>query len=220
MAKHFGVTVNEGKYGLKLVRENYAIINKKSSFNRIMKSCDYEDKQNKLYNDEWCTNHKKKCLENYDLNIEFLSLLDHNEFSKEINKFLKVNNKFTEVTDLTVYNKKPGYYVMVIDEYCQVYVGTTDDIKRRIQQHWSKRKAFDRLLFPIGAVDTSVLSIDSFRAYDTTRIFAYVTDNLFAKEDDYIKLFSPKFVCNRIGGGEISNSLFQAIEIIKKHKLK
>lgn len=26
---------------------------------------------------------------------------------------------------------------MILDKYCQIYVGTTDDIKSRIQQHWS-----------------------------------------------------------------------------------
>jgi len=40
--------------------------------------------------------------------------------------------------------------------------------KEHIRQHWSKTKQFDRLLW--GSVTESIISIDSFRALDTTRI--------------------------------------------------
>jgi hypothetical protein len=109
---------------------------------------------------------------------------------------------------------------MVLDEYCQVYIGTTDNIKKRIRRHWSNSKSFDRLLLPMGAVNTSILAFDSFKSLDTTRIFAYTTKITFDKEDNFINEFSTKFVCNRIGGGKITGGLLQAITMMKKRKLE
>lgn len=220
MVNHFGIKISESKYGLKLTRDNYAIVNNKSSFSSLMKSCNYANKKDRIYSDEWCNEHLKNCLENYDLNMEYFSLLDHDDFNKELDKFLKNNRSFTEVFDLNLYDGKSGYYIMVFDEYCQVYIGTTDDIKKRIRQHWSKRKSFDRLLFPIGAVDSSILSIDSFMAFDTTRIFAYTTIRTYDREDEFINQFSAEFVSNRIAGGKITYGLPQAIDMMKKRKLK
>jgi hypothetical protein len=62
---------------------------------------------------------------------------------KEIEGFLERNRQFTGVSDLNLYDGKSGYYMMVLDEYSQVYIGTTNDIKRRIRQHWSNSKPFD-----------------------------------------------------------------------------
>lgn len=109
---------------------------------------------------------------------------------------------------------------MVLDEYHQIYIGTSDNIKKRILQHWSMRKPFDRLLCPIGAVETSILSIDSFRAYDTTRIYACINQDTYEKEDYYIKQFSSKFLCNRLSGGKITGGLLQALTMLKKKELK
>lgn len=52
-----------------------------------------------------------------------------------------------------------------------------------------------------GQVETSKLSIDSFKALDTTRIFVFYTDETFWQEDKYINDISDKFSCNRTGGG-------------------
>ncbi|MGL5353480.1 MAG: GIY-YIG nuclease family protein, partial [Clostridium sp.] len=214
MPNHFGLKILEGKYGFKLQRENYAKISKKSSFTIIMKSCDYEDKREKLYTNEWCEKHQKNCLENYDLNMQYLSLLNRDEFNEELNKFLKSNECFVEVFDLNQYDSKPGYYIMVFDEYKQIYIGTTQDIKKRIRQHWNKNKSFDRILCPIGAIDTSIISVDSFRPLDNTRIFGYVTKETFDREDEFIKGFPAKFMTNRMAGGRVTEGLFQAIKMV------
>ncbi|QGQ44898.1 GIY-YIG nuclease family protein [Metabacillus sediminilitoris] len=223
MAYHFGLKVLEGKRGLKLTREKYAIVNNRSSF-RVRFSrdiyADEADEEGKIYMEQWCEKQLKDCLENFDLIIEYFSLLNHSEFCTEIEEFLKQNSQFTEVYDLNLYDGKAGYYVMVLDEYSQVYIGTTDDIKRRIRQHWSSSKSFDRLLFPMGNVDSSILSIDSFRALDTTRIYAYETNKTFSSEDNFINQFSAKFVCNRMAGGKITGGLLQAITMMKKRNLK
>ncbi|NRU52445.1 GIY-YIG nuclease family protein [Clostridium beijerinckii] len=220
MPNHFGLKVIEGKYGLEITREKYAIINTKSSFQGTMVGCDYANEKECIYTNEWCENHQKECLENYDLNMEYFSLLNNEEFNKELNGFLDKNKCFQEVFDLNLYNMKSGYYIMVLDKYSQLYIGTAKYIKKRIRQHWSGNKYFDRLLFPMGAVNTSKLSIDSFRALDTTRIFVYETDRIFEKEDNFINQFSNKYLCNRLGGGKIEGGLLQIITMMKNRKLK
>jgi hypothetical protein len=219
MPYHFGVKVLEGKRGLKLTREKYAMVSNKNSLVRFSSDI-YADEEGKIYTDEWCENQLKDSLKNYDLNMEYFSLLDHSEFCKEIEGFLERNSQFSEVSDLNLYDNKSGYYMMVLDEYSQVYIGTTNDIKKRIRQHWSNSKPFDRLLFPMGNVDSSILSIDSFRALDTRRIFAYETKKTFSSEDLFINEFPAKFICNRLAGGKISGGLLQAITMMKKRNLK
>jgi GIY-YIG catalytic domain len=220
MAYHFGLKVLEGKRGLRLKREKYAIVNNKNSLGVRFSRDIYVDEEGKIYKEQWCKEHLKECLENFDLNMEYFSLLNHNEFCTEIEDFLKWNSQFTEVHDLNFYEGKAGYYIMVLDEYSQVYIGTTNDIKRRIRQHWSNSKSFDRLLFPMGNVNSSILSIDSFRALDTSRIYAYETNETFSSEDKFINQFSAKFVCNRLGGGKVTGGFLQAITMMKERNLK
>lgn len=219
MTNHFGLKVLEGKRGLKLTRENYVVVSNKNTLLKFPMDI-YADEDGRIYSDEWCKKQLDNCLKNFDLNMEYFSLLNHDEFNMEITKFLKSNECFVEVFDLNLYDEKSGYYIMILDEYCQLYIGTTDNIKKRIRQHWNKSKSFDRLLFPMGAVDTSVFSIESFRAFDTTRILAYTTKRTFDLEDKFMNQFSSKYVCNRLGGGKITGGLFQAITMMKKRKLK
>lgn len=124
------------------------------------------------YTDNKCEYLQKQALENYDKNIKYFDSLDSEEFNKEIDAFLKNNPSFVPVYDLREYSGVAGVYIMVLDEYKQIYIGVTRSklgIKGRIQAHWSNVKPLDRLIF--GSVDYSILSIDSFRAYDTTRIY-------------------------------------------------
>lgn len=168
MVLHFGLRVFKGKRGLNLTRENYAIVNNKNSFGICFSEDIYLDEEVKFYTKKWCEKQYKDCLMNFDLNMDYLSLLDHNEFRVEIENFVTQNSYFTEVNDLNPYDNKVGYYIMILDRYKQLYVETTKDIKKRIRQHWSVSKSFDRLLFPMGNVNSSILSIYSFRALDTT----------------------------------------------------
>jgi hypothetical protein len=174
----------------------------------------------RYYTDEWCQKHLKDAFENFDLNMQFFSMLDHNEFNSNIDNFLKNNSKFKEIYDLNSYMTASGYYILIADQYCQFYIGTSNTIGKRIKQHWNNRKSFDRLLFPIGGVNTSIISFDSYRALDTTRILIYETHNVFNVEDKIINSFNPDFVGNRIGGGLINGGLIQAISMMKSRKLK
>lgn len=162
--------------------------------------------------DEVCEKLQKDALYNFDLNMAFYEKLDRNEFNKEIEHFLSVNPKFVEVKDLSKYENDTGIYIMVIDEYKRIYVGqTSKSIKKRIQAHWCATKTLDRLIF--GGIDKSILSIDSFRHLDTTRIFVCTDineDDLDSEEFNLTEnAFSPEFLTNRIDGG--GHSFLEAI---------
>lgn len=217
MAKHFGVEIVKRKHGFRLTRENYAVVSNKNSLLKFDIDV-YLDAEGKFYTEEWCKKQYIDVMANFDLNMEYFSLLNHVKFEKEIANFLRNNKDFKEVTDLGLLNGESGYYLMVLDDYCQIYIGMATNIYRRIRGHWNARKSFDRLLFPMGNVDGSLLSIDSFRVLDTTRLYAFITDNIYEFEDDFINQFSPEFCSNRMAGG-VTNGL-QAMVMGKSRKLK
>ena len=162
---YFGVNMKTSKFGLSLTRENYIHPSKKSSFKNIE------------YDDKYTSTQIRRALFNFDLNMKFFSCLDSNEFNHTLQKFLQQHPQFVEVKDLNEYRYKTGYYILVLDKYKQIYIGTTNNICGRIRDHWTKTKQFDRLIF--GSIFTSRLSIDSFRPLDTTRIFVYPTEKIF-----------------------------------------
>jgi len=230
---HFGISMALRTRGYKLTRENYAIISNKSTLGRNMiflqalKNNDekliksyskiYADKEGLIYRDDWCKKHLVEIMQNFDLNMNFFDKLDRVKFENEVRQFLK-KTKFYEITDLNEYSCS-GYYVMILDKYCQLYVGTTKDIKKRIRQHWAGGKLkFDRLI--CGQIDKSKLSIDSFRALDTTRIFVYPTDDIYCKENEFINYFSDEFICNRIGGGNMDFGVISAMACMKTRNLE
>ena len=118
-------------------------------------------------------------MKNFDLNMKYFESLDYNDFDKKLKLFVK-KNRFIEANnldDLVV----SGIYILVLDKYKQIYIGMSDNIRKRILNHWSRKKDFDRLIF--GKVEKSILSIDSFGALDTTRIF-------YKKVNSFFNIFS------------------------------
>lgn len=194
---HFGINFKKSKFGFSLTRENYIHPSKKSSFN------------NTEYDDEYIISHTKRALFNFDLNMRFFSKLDSEEFNRTIENFSRQYPQFIEIKDLNEYQYQSGYYLLVLDKYKQIYLGTTNDICRRIRDHWTRSKQFDRLIF--GSVFTSRLSIDSFRPLDTTRIFVYTTNKTFENEDKFISYFPDKFILNRTKGGILKLGLSESI---------
>ena len=190
MVKYFGVNIRDKVDGLELTEDNYIKINPKSS---IIKG--------KVYTESEINKRVTDSLYNYDLNMNYFSSLAQDGFTKEIENFSSTNENFKEIADLAPLSRVSGYYIMVLDKYKQVYIGSSQDIRVRILSHWSKQKEFDRLIF--GRKEDSILSIDSFRAYDTTRIFVYPTDNYIKLENDFINMFSKEFVLNRTSGGAL-----------------
>lgn len=202
---YFGVNLKKSKFGFSLTRENYIHPSKKSSF------------KNTEYSDEYIATQTRRALFNFDLNMKFFSRLDSDEFKHTLQKFLQQYPQFVEVKDLNDYRYKMGYYILVLDKYKQIYIGTTNNICGRIRDHWTKTKQFDRLIF--GSIFTSRLSIDSFRPLDTTRIFVYPTEKIFENEDNFISSFSDKFIINRTKGGILKLGLSESISNRKYRNL-
>lgn len=219
--EYFGVKLIKRKYSFNLRREEFALINAKPSlpmFDSLIKRNAYIDETGTKYRKEWCEEYRKLCLQNFDLNMKYFSLLDREEFNIAICEFLKKYNGFNKISNLFGYSEVSGYYLMILDEYKQVYIGKTDDIKRRIQQHWSCSRPFDRTLFPLYGATTSCFSIDFFRALDTTRIYVWKKSLSDGIEKKLIKDFPEIYITNRIGG-DISNGI-EALSTIHKRTFR
>lgn len=203
--KHFGESLRASRYSHRLVREEYALPSKKSSsrFPREMYSdaqwaaeaWAFEDEGHTLLSAEYCRLQRAAALENFDLNMAFFAKLPAESF-EELTEMLRKHKYLRPVTDLTALDNEMGIYVMVLDGYRQAYIGQSWDIRKRIKRHWSGTKQFDRLLFPDK--ETSVLSIDSFPALDTTRIFAAKTVRGEELERRLVSTFPPDFLLNRV----------------------
>lgn len=191
--KHFNLEVKNRN---KLTKENY------------IENIVFEDKQE-----------LKEILQVYDEKIEKLLNLSKLEFENQINLFIKKFKGFKEVYDLNDCNFI-GFYLMILDDYKQVYLGVSNNIKKRIVQHWNRKVKKEYLSSKVNGYG---IGIDSFKPYDTTRIFVkkYSTDGIKVvndilqqmgkeklKEKDFyafmeeeeskmIKFFNSEFVCNR-----------------------
>ena len=216
---HFNIKIQKRKYSFKLNRDEFAPICKKPSvpkYSCLINDNAYTDDSATEYTEEWCEKYRKLCLTNFDINMQYYSSLDQSEFNNELNGYLLRNSQFIEIIDLNNWAGVSGYYMMVLDEYKQVYIGKAIDVKRRIQQHWNKTKPLDRILFPMYDVQNSIFSIDFFRALDTTRIFAWHHTISDDTEKQLTKDFPSKFRCNRINGGVTTG--VEALASITKHK--
>ena len=56
--------------------------------------------------------------------------------------------------------------------------------KRIVKEHWARTKSLERLIF--GDVCTSIISIDSFGALDTTRVFYIATSSVYQMEENVV----------------------------------
>ena len=93
-----------------------------------------------------------------------------------------------------------GLYFLILDKYNRCYVGQSNDIKRRIQTHWSK-------------VNYATTGIDMFKAYDTTRIYVNpVKKELDKWETTAILDIEQKYLLNYFTMLEINGSQYM-IEI-------
>lgn len=173
-------------------RDDYARINLNNSF-----------KSGRKYTQAFAEKHAVLALINYDLNMEYFNELSRNKFVKAIDNFVK-RYDFKSSYNISELKGKSGYYAMVLDDFKQIYVGTASDIESRIKKHWNKQRPFDRLVF--GRVSDSKISIDSFRTFDTTRIYYKLDKDTFIHEDDYIKGIPKEFNCNRLSGGKLTKA--------------
>ena len=117
--KHFNSIFKESKYGWNLSREKYIPTLTESS-----KAMFENDKEIAKYIDD--------CLNNFDLNMSFFKKLDKNDFNNELNIFLNKHKEFTELLNLDETKDKSGYYIMVLDNFKQIYIGTGKNIYKRL----------------------------------------------------------------------------------------
>ncbi|MGF9648898.1 GIY-YIG nuclease family protein [Pseudarthrobacter oxydans] len=224
--EHFGELLRPGKYGHRLTREMYALVNKRSSIRipdylltdelRALLAPRFEDAEMTIRSDEFCREQREMALENFDLNMAFFHSIPHESFEEALAEILRKNKRLRPVTDLKALDGYEGVYVMVLDQYRQAYIGQAWDMRKRIKAHWNGIKQFDRLLW--GSVEESVMSIDAFRALDTTRIFASRTINADALETRLVNTFPPDYLLNRIGGGAVTGmrGMFIAAEMKRR----
>ena len=224
-ARHFGETLRASKYSFRLVRDEYALINRKPSTRLPRDLCSdalwaaqdwaFEDEDHTRFSDEYYNDQQAAALENFDLNMAFFAQLSGREFLETLNEMLRQHHNLRPVTDLTTVDGVEGAYVMVLDRYKQAYIGQACDIRARIKRHWGGTKQFDRLIF--GDMNSSVLSIDSFRARDTTRIFAAKTSRGLQMEERLVNAFPADFLINRVPGGDrIMGSRFLPSEVKRR----
>ena len=219
--KHFGVNLIKKKYSFYLTREEFALINTKPSlpiFKELIDKNAYIDDIGSEYKKEWCEEYRELCLKNYDLNMKYFKSLNKTDFENAITNFLNKYKGFRSVENLSDFDGICGYYIMVLDKYKQVYIGKSENIKRRILSHWSSTKAFDRTLFPMYAVETSCFSIDFFRALDTTRIFVWERELSDRIESKLVKDFPKKYCTNHIGGD--ASTAIEALITLNMRNLK
>ena len=207
--KYFGITVFQCKYGLKLSKDSYAISNCKNTYKKhhCVPNDIYTDKSQQFYTAKWCEQHRKNCLHNFDLNMHYYASLHQEIFEEELHHFIHNNPYFLAVHDLNAFFQIPGYYLVVLDHYCQLYIGSAVNIAKAIRSHWSKNIPFDRLMFPTNRMDSSLFTIDHFRALDTTRIFAFQTDDIYVYENYFRSAFSPEYSLGTLKEPRIAISL-------------
>lgn len=205
MLTHFNCRLREKDGGYKLRKDNFATDSNKSGLvpGTIIPSNLYQK-----YLDEAPIN--------FDYNMNFYSKLSKIEFNDMIENLVN-ETSFVEITNLQEYAEVSGLYAMIIGEYCQIYIGKADNIKKRILRHWSQIMPLDRLIF--GDTKRSRIGIDSFRALDTSKILVYPLnlDEAAVLENKYIEKISDKFLINRTIGGNIAPEV--AIGNMKLRKL-
>ena len=197
--EHFGVKLIDRGKGFRLTKDCFAQINTKPSlpyFESLAKRNAYTDEYGTEYSADWCAEYRDICLRNFDRNMECFSKLDKTAFDAALSSFLSKYSRFVEVTNLNDFNGVEGFYIMVLDEYKQAYIGKSEDIRKRIMKHWTNTKPFDRTLFPMYAWEKSTFSIDFFRALDTTRIYAWKKIMSNGIEANLIEAFPAQFCAN------------------------
>ncbi|WP_425839890.1 hypothetical protein [Microbacterium sp. PA5] len=208
MPVHFGEVVTAGKYGLHLTRDQYAAPNPRSSIYARpehftaeqwdQRARHFIDADQRFYTDEVVQMLRENALLNFDLNMAFFSQIDELRFLIDLEEAVTAA-RLEPVHDLRKWDGVEGVYVMVFDKYKQAYVGQSWNIRKRVRSHWSGTKQFDRLVF--GPVHSSVLSVDSFRALDNTRIFAVRSRRADLVESRFVDRLNPDYLLNRVGGG-------------------
>lgn len=109
-------------------------------------------------------------------------------FIKAKDEYINSRKRIRRIFDLKECRGISGIYIMVLEEYRGIYIGQSEDIGKRIRQHWSA-KSFNSY------------GIDMYRALDTTEI--YIIEELEGKSLDFqeyanIKEIDSKYLINKL----------------------
>lgn len=211
MVKHFEIPLPRSEGELRLSRENYICTTRDGRY--------YLERGRLRDSPEEWDAVREGALRNYDLTMAWCERLPQAEFEYAIERLPERFPALEPVADLTEWTDVPGVYVLVLDGYRQVYVGlarSRGGIRQRIVVHWQRKLAFNRLL--AGPVERSILSIDSFRALDTTRILAARVGDGADGGAEAARLeravfegVPAPFLCNRTVAGDLPGGLHEAI---------
>ncbi len=185
---------------------------------------------NYLFKDKWLrsnrrlwASHKKRCLLNYDLSMAYFKRLSHEDFNNALERLLANFAQLQPVYDLRELDGVQGVYMMILDKYCQIYVGKAcgkHGIKHRILRHWHNAVPLDRLLS--GEPEESIMPIDAFRALDTTRIYAAAAStaaNAGSLERALADAVPNCYSLNRTKAGDLAGGLHEAIQYRRTRSL-
>ena len=190
---HFGICFDEKKTPKYMTKENF--VNRELEKNK--------------YLTEFA---KNEALKNFDLNMKYFSSLNPKKFEKELEEVLSMY-AFIEVSNLNNLKGNKGIYLLVLDNYKQIYIGQTNrDLKERILRHFKIEIPFQRV--PFVRYDT--LPIDAFKPLDTTRIFALFTSEQEVMDEIESKLIEKcpaEFILNKTIGGKANNYMDVAIRL-------
>lgn len=206
---HLGEPIGYSKFGQRMSRKmyGYPMRSEKQSAKKEWVGQAYWDATAWAYRDE---DHRQlsdaailamrdRALVNFDLSLAYFAALDPAEFESSLQALLARHPKMKQVEHLPDFEDVSGVYIMVFDEYKQMYIGKADNVRRRVKQHWSNRKPFDRLVY--GSEYTSIFPVDEFRQLDNTRLFALKSDTPYNLETKIEKSADKRFCLNRIDGG-------------------
>lgn len=206
--EHFGEGLNRSKFGFKMTRDMFAYP-RRAPHQRLLRNevpddywnsvaWEYQDEEHTRRSDLYLLVQRDAALVHFDLSMRYFASLDIRSFEKALSHVL-AQADLCPVASLPDWDSASGVYVMVFDEYRQFYVGQAYDIRRRVKDHWIRRKSFDRLLF--GDKYASIFPVDEFRPLDNTQLFAMRSDSPFDLESDLVAASDPRFTLNRIDGG-------------------
>lgn len=204
MTVHFGIRLPHRAGGHALTRENCICTTKDGRY---------------YFEDDWLRNdpssweaHRAEVLRNFDLTMAYCERLPREAFLDALRAMCALFPCLEDVHDLNEWRGRCGAYVLVLDGYKQFYVGQTTapgGIRQRILVHWQKKPAFDRMLS--GPAERSIMSVDCFRALDTTRIFAASCDVPGDLERAIQECLPEAYCANRTRAGDLPGGLAEAI---------
>ncbi len=204
MPVHFGIRLPRREGGHRLTRENYVCTTRDGRYY-------FEDGWLRAQPELW-DEHRRAVLRNFDRSMAYFDSLSPRAFLRAVDGLADAFPELVAVEDLGDWSGVAGVYVLVLDRYRQLYVGKTTapgGIRQRIVVHWQKKVAFDRLLS--GGEDRSIMAIDSFRALDTTRIFAAACREPGELEERIRQAIPEPFCANRTRAGDLAGGLAEAI---------